>query len=92
MASFHLCYSFSWRKGGGVCVGWEALRAQARMELAAGPVQPWPDQAGLQLLSNEIVRSPGNVCQEQVVTQAAMRDGLPPTATARRQHSNTVGR
>lgn len=41
---------------------------------------------GLLLLSAETLRSPGRVCQEQVVTQAATRAVLPPTATARRQH------
>lgn len=48
-------------------------------------------QAGLLLLSTEIVRSPGSVCQEQVVTQAATEAALPPTATARRQHSRRQG-
>lgn len=46
---------------------------------------------GLLLLSTEIVRSPGSVCQEQVVIQAVMRAALPPTATARRQHSLRQG-
>lgn len=38
LLSFHLCYFSSWRKDGGVCVGWEGLRGQAMLERAAGPV------------------------------------------------------
>lgn len=58
------------------------LRAQARLELAAGPVWPGPDQAGLLRLSTEILRSPGSVCQERAVIQAEARGALPPS------HSN----
>lgn len=58
------------------------LAGRARLELAAGPVWPGPDRAGLMLLTTGIVRSPGSVCREPVVT---------PTATARRQHSRRQG-
>lgn len=56
-----------------------------------GPSERGPDQAGRQLLSTEIVRSPGSVYLEQVVTQAAKRAVLPLAVTAKRQHSRRQG-
>lgn len=47
---------------------------------------------GLLLLSTEILRSPGSVCQEQVVTQAVTVAAIPPTATARRQRGQSEER
>lgn len=65
---------------------WELRLGRSSLQ---GPCKPGPGQASLLLLSTEIVRSPGSVCQEQVITQAATRVALPPAATARRQHSRT---
>lgn len=63
----------------------------AKMEVFVLAGRAWELPAGLLLPSTEIVRNPESVCQEQVVTQAATRVVLPPTATARRQHSQRQG-